>query len=113
MNNAIGSSSFGNRLSADTVCAHCEGLGEHEAWCRTREPRVQYAFQIVVDPSKLTLADTLVLHSLGVAWTNTSAQTPGSCPGETGLLTAIRSVCLPSGCGLGEDIHGANWQTKE
>jgi hypothetical protein len=35
---------------------------------------MHYAYQIVVDPSKLTLADTLLLHSLGVAWTNNATQ---------------------------------------
>jgi hypothetical protein len=80
MNNSTGSSYFSNRLNADTVCEHCEGLGEHEAWCRTREPRVYYAYQILVDPSKVTLADTLVLHSLGVAWTNTATQNAGILP---------------------------------
>lgn len=74
MNNAAGSSYFNNGFNADTVCQHCEGLVEHEPWCMTREPRMHYAYQIVVDPSKLTLADTLLLHSLGVAWTNNATQ---------------------------------------
>ena len=47
---------------------HCEGIFEHERWCVTRNINVAYAFQIVLDPSKITLGDALILHSLGVAW---------------------------------------------
>lgn len=50
------------------ACALCEGMFAHEAWCAARDPGASYAFQIVVDASKLTTGDTLILHSLGVAW---------------------------------------------
>jgi hypothetical protein len=51
-----------------SACALCEGVFAHEAWCASRDPRASYAYQIILDASKLTLADSLILHSLGVAW---------------------------------------------
>lgn len=57
-----------NEYNAHSVCECCHGMFEHERWCRTREPRVYYAYQIAADPSKITLGDFLILHSLGVAW---------------------------------------------
>jgi hypothetical protein len=33
---------------------------------------VAYAYQIVADASKITAGDFLMLHSLGVAWVETS-----------------------------------------
>lgn len=53
---------------AESACPHCEGIFEHSAWCMTREPRVAYAYLIVRDASKITAGDSLILHSLGVAW---------------------------------------------
>jgi hypothetical protein len=50
------------------VCEYCQGTFEHERWCPTKEPKVCYAYQIASDPSKITLGDFLILHSLGVAW---------------------------------------------
>lgn len=38
---------------------------------------VYYAYQIVADPSKLTLGDSLILHSLGVTWEGKKCQ--GGC----------------------------------
>lgn len=49
-------------------CEHCHGIAEHEQWCVTRDPVVRYAYQIVTEASKLTFADRLILHSLGVTW---------------------------------------------
>ena len=54
--------------AAESACPHCEGIFEHAAWCMTREPRVAYAYLIVRDASKITAGDSLILHSLGVAW---------------------------------------------
>jgi hypothetical protein len=78
-----------NRYSAQAACEHCDGVVRHESWCITRDPIVYYAYQIVVDPSKLTVGDALILHSLGVTWEakpcqgncksgQASAQTPKS-----------------------------------
>jgi hypothetical protein len=54
----------------DVACPHCQGVVEHESWCATRDPKVCYAFAIVRESAKLTLGDSLILHSLGVAWTD-------------------------------------------
>lgn len=57
-----------SEYKAHSLCEYCQGIFEHERWCRTKEPRVCYAHQIAADPSKITLGDFLILHSLGVAW---------------------------------------------
>jgi hypothetical protein len=57
-----------NRYNAQAACEHCEGIIRPEPWCITIHPAVYYAYQIVADPSKLTLGDALILHSLGVIW---------------------------------------------
>ena len=57
-----------NRYNAQAACQHCDGVIRHEPWCVTLHPAVHYAYQIVADPSKLTIGDTLILHSLGVIW---------------------------------------------
>jgi hypothetical protein len=56
----------------ESCCGQCEGVVEHAAWCATREPRVAYAYLIVKDASKITVGDSLILHSLGVAWVESS-----------------------------------------
>jgi hypothetical protein len=33
-----------------------------------------YAYKIVMDPTALTVGDALILHSLGVAWSNQGCQ---------------------------------------
>ncbi len=70
MNN-VDSSQHNSRYNADAACGHCHGVTEHEPWCVTRDPRVCYAYEIVSEPSKVTFADTLILHSLGVRWAET------------------------------------------
>jgi len=62
---SLHSQSRPNTLSA---CEHCLGIAEHEPWCVTRDPKVQYAYAIVNDPCALTYRDSLILHSLGVTW---------------------------------------------
>lgn len=54
--------------AAELPCAHCQGPNDHEPWCIMRDPKVQYAYAIVSDPCALTYRDSLILHSLGVAW---------------------------------------------
>ena len=54
--------------NTNAACAFCAQILDHEPWCATRDPRVFYAYQIVLDPSKISLGDSLVLHSLGVVW---------------------------------------------
>jgi hypothetical protein len=36
-----------------------------ERWCQTLNPVVCYASKIVVSPDELTIADAIILHSLG------------------------------------------------
>jgi len=57
-----------NRYDASSACEHCEGIVRHEPWCITLDPVVRYAYEVVLDPAKLTLLDKLALHALGVAW---------------------------------------------
>jgi hypothetical protein len=57
-----------NRFHAQAACTHCEGIIRHESWCITLDRAVYYAYEIVVDPGKITAADSLILHSLGVTW---------------------------------------------
>lgn len=45
--------SHSNQYSADSACGHCDGVIRHEPWCITQNPSVQYAYQVVSDPSKL------------------------------------------------------------
>ena len=57
-----------NQCNTGSACERCEGIFEHASWCATREPRVSYAYRLVMDPSTITPGDSLILHSLGVAW---------------------------------------------
>ncbi len=57
-----------NQYSAESACEHCGGVVRHETWCITRNPMVQYAFRVVLESEKLSFADRLILHALGVSW---------------------------------------------
>ncbi|MFZ0806681.1 MAG: hypothetical protein WAN03_10885 [Candidatus Sulfotelmatobacter sp.] len=57
-----------NQYDAKSECEHCGGIIRHERWCITCAPRVQYAYEVVLDPEKLSDADRINLHALGVAW---------------------------------------------
>jgi hypothetical protein len=63
-----------NRYNGQAACEHCGGVIRHERWCITCDPVVYYAYQIAGDASKLTLGDALLLHSLGVSWTDKHCQ---------------------------------------
>jgi len=65
-----------NRYSADAACKHCGGVIRHEPSCIMVNPLVCYAYDIVADPKKLTVADALILHSLGVTWGETGCADP-------------------------------------
>jgi len=54
-----------NQYSADSACGHCDGVIRHEPWCITQNPSVQYAYQVVSEPSRLSPGDHLILHALG------------------------------------------------
>jgi hypothetical protein len=59
----------GSQIKTPSACALCEGTLAHESWCATRDPGASYAYQIIADASKMTPGDSLILHSLGVVWT--------------------------------------------
>jgi len=61
-----------NQYSADSACVHCEGVVRHESWCSTQCAIVHYAHQATVFPSQLSFADHLILHALGVTWSEDS-----------------------------------------
>jgi hypothetical protein len=63
-----------NRYNAEAACEHCKGIVRHEPWCITMAATVAYAYEIVGDPSKLSIGDTLILHSLGVIWEENSCK---------------------------------------
>jgi hypothetical protein len=71
-----------NRDNAQSACDHCKALIRHELWGITLNPGVSYACEIVADPSKLTVGDGLMLHSLGVIWEKKSSQGIGNQPNE-------------------------------
>ena len=58
-----------NRYHAQSACKHCGGVIRHLPICIEVNDRVRYAYEIVNDPTKLTMRDELILHCLGVAWT--------------------------------------------
>ena len=57
-----------SQYGADSVCAHCNGVLDHEHWCSTQNSNVRYALQVVMYPDCMTTQDRLILHALGVAW---------------------------------------------
>lgn len=52
------------------ICAHCAGVTVHETWCITCNPAVYYAFRVASDCGFLTLGDAIILHALGVDWSD-------------------------------------------
>ena len=65
--------SHSNQHSADSACAHCEGIISHEPWCITKNTNVHYAHQVALFPNQLCLEDRIILHGWGVAWRAESA----------------------------------------
>jgi len=47
-------------------------MARHEKWCITRDALVQYAYRAVLEPERLSIADRLILHALGVCWAQSS-----------------------------------------
>lgn len=74
----VGSMDRRRRSATTFPCDDCQGLNDHEPWCIMSDPKVQYAYAIVNDPCALTYRDSLILHSLGVAWRNRIRETAGS-----------------------------------
>lgn len=63
-----------NQYSADSACGHCDGVVRHESWCATQNANAYYAFEVVLDPTHLSVGDELSLHALGVVWTTQGIQ---------------------------------------
>jgi hypothetical protein len=57
-----------NQYSAGLGCEYCHATAAHERWCITQNLEVLRAWQPVLDPSRLSFHDELILHALGVAW---------------------------------------------
>jgi hypothetical protein len=57
-----------NQYTVEGACDHCGKILQHELWCIALNPFVQYAYEIILDPHKLTIGDAIILHSLGVSW---------------------------------------------
>jgi hypothetical protein len=57
-----------NRYNARAACDHCGGVVRHEQWCIMLNAEVSYAHRIVMDSAALSIGDSLILHSLGAAW---------------------------------------------
>jgi len=59
-----------NRYVAQSACVHCQGVIRHQPWCIEVNAAVRYAYEILLNPHKMTFGDALILHSLGVVWSN-------------------------------------------
>ena len=59
-----------NKYSAEAACEHCQGVVRHEPWCITQSEVILYAYAAVLNAEVLTEGDQLILHALGVAWTD-------------------------------------------
>ncbi|HZC23833.1 MAG TPA: hypothetical protein VE866_10890 [Candidatus Binatia bacterium] len=59
---------YSKRNNPDSPCKFCHSIFDHAQWCATQNSTVLYAYQIVAESAQLTEGDSLVLHSLGVAW---------------------------------------------
>lgn len=59
-----------NKYSAEAACEHCQGIVRHEPGCITRSEVILYAYEAVLNAAVLTEGDNLILHALGVAWTD-------------------------------------------
>ena len=65
-----------NQYLAAVACEYCQAGPGHEPWCITQNLRVLEAWQPVLDPSKLSFQDQLILHALGVAWIASNRSAP-------------------------------------
>jgi len=81
-----------NKYSADAACEHCKGIVRHEPWCITRSELVLYAYEAVVDANTLSEGDKLILHALGVSWTNN----PCACkPASANTRSLVSPASVP------------------
>lgn len=54
----------------DLTCARCGGFVLCESWCESVNARVRYARDVVLQDSRLSFGDRIILHALGVRWTH-------------------------------------------
>ena len=59
-----------NQYDESAICNHCAGVNSHEPWCITCNAVVRYAYAAASGVGHLTLGDELILHALGVAWSD-------------------------------------------
>ena len=75
------------------ICGHCAGVAIHETWCITRNPDVYYAFRVASDSGFLTVGDAIILHALGVDWSDRAEGPTGARVASAdvvGLRTRVR-----------------------
>ena len=63
-----GPASSNYRYNATCGCEFCGNVLDHQPWCDSQNPRVRYAHEVMVGRARLSQADQLYLHALGVAW---------------------------------------------
>ena len=73
-----------NRYAAENACEFCDGVIRHAFWCIQENPAVMYAYEAFLDASKLLQSDHLLLHALGVTWTDFARKTQ-PCAGKCGI----------------------------
>jgi hypothetical protein len=57
-----------NKYHAAAACENCQGIVRHEPWCITKNPNVEYAFLVIIEPMVMLEADHIILHGMGVRW---------------------------------------------
>jgi hypothetical protein len=57
-----------NKYHAAAACEHCAGIVRHEDWCITKNANVYHAYEMVANPQAITEKDVIILHALGVKW---------------------------------------------
>lgn len=60
--------SHSNQYHSAAACEHCDGVIRHEPWCITGNAEVYYAYDVVLHADRLTVGDHIILHGLGVTW---------------------------------------------
>lgn len=65
-------SAHGNQHPPGSICDHCGGTTTHETWCITCNTIIRYAYGIVLNGRRLNQGDKIILHALGVEWSECS-----------------------------------------
>ena len=69
-----------NRYSAESACAHCEGIIRHEFVVRHTERHYLLCISGSLTENQLSLGDELILHGLGVVWITVEVQVETMAP---------------------------------